>query len=256
MANRHFNGHGVFSSDGNYLYATENDYEHGKGIIGIYDPNHGFQRIGEVSTYGIGPHELLMMPKTNQKAADNIICVANGGILTHPETGRTKLNLPTMRSSVVFIDAKNGQLLNKYEVPKRLQRLSLRHMAIDAHHKLWLGGQYEGAKTDNVPLIATASLEHGLDFPNLDAPERLGLAHYIGSVTTSHDGKKIAFTSPKGSRLIIVDAERKIVIENANHNEICGIAPAQNQLAMTSLSGKFNGKPYPLYWDNHLLKLS
>src|SRR3569833_297573 len=36
-AGRHFFGHGAFSPDGKLLYATENDFERGKGVIGIYD---------------------------------------------------------------------------------------------------------------------------------------------------------------------------------------------------------------------------
>ena len=34
---RHFFGHGVFSPDGKLLYATENDFEAARGVIGVYD---------------------------------------------------------------------------------------------------------------------------------------------------------------------------------------------------------------------------
>src|SRR5690606_4029761 len=36
-SNRHFFGHGVFSSDGGLLFATENDYKAGRGVLGVYD---------------------------------------------------------------------------------------------------------------------------------------------------------------------------------------------------------------------------
>ena len=44
---RHFYGHGAFSSDGRILYLTENAYDHGDGRIGIYDTENGFRRLGE-----------------------------------------------------------------------------------------------------------------------------------------------------------------------------------------------------------------
>src|SRR5690606_5461602 len=33
---RHFFGHGVFSPDGRLMAATENDYEAGRGVLGLY----------------------------------------------------------------------------------------------------------------------------------------------------------------------------------------------------------------------------
>ncbi len=80
-ANRHFYGHGVFSRDGRLLYATEHDNETRAGLIGIYDATGGYKRIGEVPTYGIGPHEVILL------ADGKTLAVANGGIETHVESG-------------------------------------------------------------------------------------------------------------------------------------------------------------------------
>ncbi len=60
---RHFFGHGAFSPDGRLLYATENDFDDARGVIGIYDVMGGYKRVGEFDTYGTGPHEMLLMPK-------------------------------------------------------------------------------------------------------------------------------------------------------------------------------------------------
>ena len=62
---RHFYGHGVFSHDGTLLYATENDYDNARGVIGIYSVVEGFKRVGEMPSYGIGPHELILLPSRN-----------------------------------------------------------------------------------------------------------------------------------------------------------------------------------------------
>ena len=90
-ANRHFYGHGVFSRDGRLLYATEHDNETRDGLIGVYNATGGYKRIGEMPTYGIGPHEVILL------SDGKTLAVANGGIETHIETGREKLNLSSMQ---------------------------------------------------------------------------------------------------------------------------------------------------------------
>ena len=100
---RHFYGHGTFSPDGRILFATENDYESGKGVVGLYDASDGYHRIGEYPSHGIGPHELILMPD------GKTLAIANGGIRTHPDHGRAKLNLDTMAPSLVFTDIAQWQ---------------------------------------------------------------------------------------------------------------------------------------------------
>ncbi|MCY4179352.1 MAG: DUF1513 domain-containing protein, partial [Litoreibacter sp.] len=77
---RHFYGHAAFSRDGKYLFTTENAFEKGEGRVGIWDRSAGFERVGEVSSGGIGPHEIIRLP-------DGAFAIANGGIRTHPATG-------------------------------------------------------------------------------------------------------------------------------------------------------------------------
>lgn len=110
-SDRHFYGHGFFSNDGRLLFATENDFDVERGCIGIYDVTHGFTRIGEFDSGGIGPHEALLLG--DKKA----IAVANGGIATHPDYPRQKLNLAEMRPSITLIDIESGDLI---EAPDRL----------------------------------------------------------------------------------------------------------------------------------------
>ena len=84
-ANRHFYGHGVFSFDGRLLYATENDFENAAGIIGIYDVQAGFKRLGELKSYGVGPHDIALL------SDGRTLVVANGGIETRPLSGESHL---------------------------------------------------------------------------------------------------------------------------------------------------------------------
>ena len=102
--NRHFYGHGVFSADGRLLYATEHDNDTRDGLIGVYASG-SYRRIGEMPTHGIGPHEVIML------ADGKTLAIANGGIETHIETGREKLNLASMRPSLAFVDSTTGSSL-------------------------------------------------------------------------------------------------------------------------------------------------
>lgn len=243
----HFYGHGVFSHDGKLLFATENEFENGKGLIGIYDTTDEFTRIGDIPSYGIGPHEIIMMPD------GYTLCVANGGILTHPDTGRTKLNLHEMQSSIAFIDSRHGDLITKFDVPRSAQRLSLRHMAVDHRQTVWLGGQYEGSADDEVPLIAAIDDEKGFEFVQLDPVDTHSLAQYIGSVAINNNSHKVAFTSPKGNTILTVDANQKIVKSHKTQQGACGIAPMQKNFMVTSMSEEQKIKNQILYWDNHLI---
>src|SRR5262245_40834291 len=146
-AGRHFYGHGVFSKDGRILYATENDFASGAGLIGLYDSTDGYRRIGEFPSGGVGPHELLLHPDGRS------LIVANGGIRTNPETGREKLDLDTMVSSLARIDLDHGTMTESVALPKELQLLSLRHLTFDTLGSVWFGAQWEGDPGETPPIV-------------------------------------------------------------------------------------------------------
>src|SRR3546814_20493551 len=77
---RHFYGHAVFDRAERLLYTTENDYEAGRGVIGVWDADAGYARAGELDAHGIGPHDLALGPDGRS------LVIANGGLLTHPDS--------------------------------------------------------------------------------------------------------------------------------------------------------------------------
>lgn len=121
---RHFYGHGVFSANGNWLYTTENDCEAGEGRIGVWDAAAGYKRIAEFSSGGIGPHDIKRLPNTDT------LVVANGGIDTHPDSGRTKLNIPTMRPNLTYIT--DGVAIETAGLGAALRKNSIRHLAVSS----------------------------------------------------------------------------------------------------------------------------
>ncbi len=228
---RHFFGHGVYTPDGRVLFATENDYEAGQGVLGIYDVsasgNH--QRLGEFPTAGTGPHEVILMPD------DRTLCVANGGILTHPDYGKLELNLDTMKPSLAYIDTATGQLLEQVFLPDELHRLSLRHLALDASGAVWVGCQYMGPRADQPALVARH--QRGSPMQLIRGPEEVvrGMRNYVGSVAADPSGGIIATSSPVGNCIVFWDAASAQYIDSLALDDGCGVAPAgQNGFLLSS----------------------
>ncbi len=249
--NRHFYGHGTFSADGRLLYATENDFDNARGLIGVYDASGGFRRIGEFETAGIGPHDVRLM------LDGRTLAVANGGIETHPDYGRAKLNIPTMEPSLVFIDAEDGALVGRVTLPRTLSKLSLRHMDGDDRGRLWIAGQFEGDPAQIAPLVHVWNEETGLRALPLSNEATARLKRYVGSVAYNPGSGRIAVSSPRGGVVVhwpIMDPTHVTVIEQ---RKVCGLASLGRSFATTSIDGsmQIRGAPAPiteLLWDNHL----
>ncbi len=252
--NRHFFGHGTFSQNGKLLFATENDFEGERGVIGIYDTENTFKRLGEVSSGGIGPHEILLSQD------GQTLIVANGGILTHPDYPRQKLNLPDMAPNIAVISTRSGQIERQFSLPSELHQVSLRHMALDRTGNLWIGGQYEGAVTDSVPLLFSLKKKaNNLSTLPID-PETTSLfRQYIGSVAANRSGSLIAFSAPHGDRVLIWNRLTKKREQLIHEKDACGIATDGENFLISSglgvLKSGANSRHSDIRWDNHILAL-
>jgi hypothetical protein len=256
IAGRHFFGHGVFSPDGVLLYATENDFDNAAGVVGIYDARAKFNRIGEFPTYGMGPHELLLL------GDGRTLAIANGGIETHPDFGRAELNIATMKPSYTLVDRITGDLIERHELPPSLHQLSIRHMDRDKAGTVWFGCQYRGPATDRPALIGRAV--RGKDLELLDMPRDVlsSFRNYIGSVAVNPTASTVAVTSPEGNALAVIDAANGRVVTTRSLVEVCGLAPDGIDFMATTGAGEIIGgagatRSEPDYvWDNHMLRIA
>jgi uncharacterized protein len=197
---RHFFGHGAYSSDGKLLFATENDFAAGEGMVGIYDATDAYKRLGEFPTNGVGTHEAILLPDRNTLA------IANGGIETRPDYGREMLNIPTMDPSLAFVDL-DGHLLAQYRLPPEIHQLSIRHMAVGADGKIWFGTQWEGDPLETPSLVGRASLEDGLELVATPSQELNDMRRYVGAMAASRDGTLISASAPRGGYVVHFSAE-------------------------------------------------
>ena len=258
---RHFYGHGFYSNDGMWLYSTENEYNSGRGLIGVYDVTDRYRLVETFPSYGIGPHEINLLSE------GNILVVANGGVLTHPDSGRQKLNLDTMESSLVYIDIKSGKLLSSRKLSDELRLMSIRHIAVSPSNEIAVVMQYQGPSSHIHPLVG---FQKGSDQIILcSAPEKVlyRMKNYCGSVTFDSSSKLIAVSSPRGGIITFWSTTERCFLSLIKIQDGCGVAPGINPesfiitnghgrildhsplIPKTELLSNFKNT----HWDNHLL---
>ena len=253
VVGRHFFGHGVFSPDGRLLYATENDFDNGRGVLGVYDVAGSYKRIGEFQTYGVGPHEVILLPDGKTFA------IANGGIETHPDYGRAELNLDSMDPSLSFVDARDGKLIGQLRLASDEHMLSIRHMVVDAQHRIWFGCQFRGR--EGMPqLVGYATLDGDIQLIELPPEALSGLRNYVGGLAISSDLETLAVSSPVGGTILCIDARSATPVSQTTLQSTCGVATdalgfiATNGLGQwTGLSGsRVPAQEFNFQFDEHL----
>ena len=262
-ASRRYYGHGVFSHDGRLLYATENDFDGERGVIGVYDAEDDYRRVGEMPSHGIGPHEIALF------SDGETIVVANGGIATHPDLPRVKLNLPTMAPSLCHIDRQRGTLLREQRLDPALHRLSIRHLAVGPADTVAVALQYEGPSHHLVPLVGLQRSGGALRL--LQGPRAVlrAMKNYCGSICFDPSGQTIAVSAPRGGLVTFWDVDAGHHLSSARVSDGCGVAPGARPGEFLASSGRGgmvvidarSGATRPLavdglessLWDNHLV---
>ncbi len=254
---RHFYGHGVFTRDGAYLFTTENDYETANGVIGIWDSRRNYKRVGEFLSGGTGPHDIALLPD------QDILVIANGGIETHPDSGRTKLNIPMMRPNLTYLDLTGGQI-EQIELDRSLHTNSIRHLDVDHAGNVAFAMQWEGSSSETPPLLGYHKL--GQNPILLAAPDELqqDMNNYAGSVALSRDGKQAAITSPRGGKIHIFDWHLQTFETSYDLTDVCGVAASETGFTVSTGTGVIAnidktglnaGARTPFLWDNHMVPL-
>jgi hypothetical protein len=256
---RHFYGHGAFSRDGRLIFTSEHNIDTGDGVVGIYDTA-TFRRVGELPSYGIGPHEAILL------SDGKTLAVANGGFGSDPATGRESVDLAGMQPTIAFVDVESGELKAKQALPPEINMLSLRHLAADARGNVWFGGQWQGGLEDSPELIGCAGIDRSIKIIEPAAPLGVALKGYIGSVATSADGRFLAASAPRAGKVVYVDTETGGIVHEVEIEDGCGItASGDRTFAMSSGKGRVrieqgDGAPAEFTFtgtefDNHLRRV-
>lgn len=255
----HFYGHGVYSDDGSRFYATANHYASGDGYIRVYAAHEGFKHLQDFSVGGMDPHELRLHPDGQR------LVVALGGIETHPDYGRIKLNLESMQPALVVMDRSSGEVLQRYE-PSHHQ-LSCHHLDISREGIVIAGYQFEGPKWKTPPLIARLDTRTE-EFSEIILPEQeqANLGNYTASVAVHPHSSVAAITAPRGNSVMLLDYRSGQPLQLISIPDPGGVlAETEGSFVVSSGHGGLYriraGATEPelilhdsLRWDNHLTR--
>ncbi|WP_298838211.1 DUF1513 domain-containing protein [uncultured Roseobacter sp.] len=245
---RHFYGHGTFSADGELLFTTENDFEAARGVVGVWHARKGYARIGEYGSGGTGPHDIRLMPDGQS------LVVANGGIETHPDTGRTRLNIPTMRPNLTYLHP-DGKILDRVEPGGELSKNSVRHLAVSGTGTVAFAMQWQGDLTADRPLLGIHDRTTGITgfLPGASVRRMHG---YLGSVAITADGGSVTVTSPRAG--LVQNFRDGNLVSEVALQDVCGVAVSDAGFMLTCGTGLAKpasgvGLVHPIAWDNHLV---
>lgn len=266
----HFQGHAAYHPHKPLLYTAENQYDQGKGVIGVWDVSQNYKRVATLPSGGIGPHEIKIHP--NQKS----LVIANGGLLTHPDFGRDVLNLEDMAPNLSFLGLDNHQIEAQYALPDEWHQNSIRHFDINSHGQILIGLQYQGGRHDQVPLVAIYQPDNQTNSELIPLtaplPVQKRMRQYCGSVIFLSDQAIACISHPRGNFTTFWDMSKLSYLNMIKAPDICGLAPTVTGLMATTGTGhivtladiqsvsnlqKPSLKPYPKgrSWDNHLTAL-
>lgn len=241
-----FAGHAIVDQVRGRVLATEIDTLTGAGHIGVYDAT-TLRLLALWPSHGIGPHELLTFDR-------GTIAVANGGIITLPETGRIKRNLDTMAPSLALLDARDGQLQTLFTLPE--SRASIRHLALASDGTLGVALQIESER--EMPLLATVRngtlrfaewparplVRYGAGVAACGDWFAVPCTRADGVAVWASDGAFIGFVPMRRPSGIVHDARGTGWLVSNEFGEIVRIDARSLQSSLVARSSRL--------WDNHL----
>jgi hypothetical protein len=254
---RRLYGHGVLIDNDGLLLTTENDYQLARGLIVVRDTTN-YQVVGQYDSGGVGPHQLAVMPNSNGKQ----IVIANGGIQTHPEHGRKKLNLATMQPNLAYMSLPSGQIDDTFELANK--HLSIRHLDVSSSGKVVAGLQYQGRPNDEVPLAISHHGEAQLSALNAEQSTWRSMKHYTSSVCINSDNNTVAITCPRANLVTYWQLNSGDFMASYKIKDGAGVTLIADNFIVSTGRGRIvsqqepmqgysiRGDFEPLQWDNHM----
>lgn len=254
--NSHFYGHGVLSTKHNVLLTSENDFANGHGRIVLRD-SENYQILEQYDSGGIGPHQLGLMPDGES------LVIANGGIETHPDQPRKKLNINSMSPNLAYLNIASGKIEDKFSLDNH--KLSIRHLAVSKQGKVIAGLQYQGEKTDLVPLAFSHQGEESLTYLAASDDIWRRMNQYTASVCIDDSQGIVAISCPRADLITYWSLKNGHYVSSERFSDGAGLTHLDKIYATSGkgrvISSKMSGVDEKdiknfgfsgLKWDNHL----
>ena len=188
-----------------------------------------------------------------------MLVVANGGIDTHPDSGRTKLNIATMRPNLSYIA--DGKVVEVATLDPDHYKNSIRHLGVALDGSVAFGMQWQG-DAPALPLVGTHKRGGTPHLFSIESASLRQMHGYVGSITFGQGGTEVIATSPRGGVVQRYDATAGVLTSQTLLEDACGVADAPREVIVTTGTGKIVGlnsdqatAHAALRWDNHLISL-
>ena len=260
---RHFYGHAAFSRDGRVLFTSENDIPRGRGVVAVRDAD-DLRVLAEIPSFGVGPHELIALPD------GRTLAIANGGLVTDLADGKRRrdLNVPTMDPSLVYVDVRDGKVLEQVRPDDHFA--SVRHLALAPDGTIAVAMQYEGPEANPYPVLGFH--RGGTTIASADIPRdlRVRMQRYAASVCVAPSGVA-AVTCPRGDVAAFFDVATGALLESHEVRDAGGVATVAGGTCFLVTTGlgethEFDaatgrriggpGRHDEVRWDNHAVLAS
>lgn len=244
---RHFYGHGTFSIDGDRLFISENDFEHEKGLISVWDTK-SLRCLNTFDSGGIGPHQLLISKK-------QLFC-ANGGLMTSPLYHRSLLS-DQVDSNISVFDQNTCQLLNKHSIEH--PHMSARHMC-RYNDGILIGFQHKSRSAYQQQPLFMSLIDDRVHYFSID--EKKIIHGHVTSIIRVNSHLSAA-SLHKDHTLVLIDNHNNHIMKTIKLNKPQGlITDGQNILCscndglmvvnIDNLNSSLKKLPEQ-HWDNHFL---
>lgn len=256
---RHFFGHAAEDALGR-VWFSEHDYQQGRSLLVC--------RTGEdlaveeiaIDLEGHGPHELIFL---NDGAT---AAVGLGGIQTHPDYPRKKLNIERMQSELLIVDTVKKVIKERWRPDD--PQVSLRHLDVATDiDAVVIGGQYQGPAYNQFALVYVYLKHQGLIA--MKAPESVwrSMNQYIASVRVNTEKQEVLVSCPRSNSVHLFSLSEGVWLSQYRLRDPGGIAMlldgsylistgegeivclSSNNDALTLVSSK---RVSDTRWDNHM----
>ena len=259
LSGHRFVGHAAVRGD--TLVTTEMDEQTGDGAAVLRDAR-SFEPRARFAA-GVEPHDVLFA------RGGEVLVVAIGGIARAADVKGPPMNAGHIESAILELDPRSGAVLKRHALPRDMDSLSLRHMALAPDGETIAFGMQDQDRSTARPVMGLLRLGRGIELLPLPPGDEGMLRSYIGSVAIDASGRHVAATSPKGGVAGLWSLADGGWLGGFKLEDICGLAAAAQPGSfwatsghgdVVQLAGSDAGLAAATHWrapaafDNHLLR--
>lgn len=181
-------GRGALSEDGALFFTSELDLINGAGLIGIYEAQAPFRRMGQIPSNGVAPADVMPMK------GSPLLAVANSG-LRSPTPLRTS-TAHALAPNLSYLDSRDGTVTEEVKPPQHL--LSPHHLAATPNQGVVIAVEDLSPTSNGAPLLFSHQRGEEMKAIIEAEPAWQRMNQHIAGLATSSDGQFAVSTAPRG----------------------------------------------------------